>query len=144
MKIFNSLVFNGNAAEAAEYYHKILKGKMQVVTYKDMGMDFGDEKIGKLIARATIKGDDFYIACSDDSEFVGQPDTQTSKMYVSALFDTADQAKEFYDYLAKDAVAIRVPFSESPFAGGFGWVMDKYSVGWEITGEIRFGMDKLD
>ena len=141
MKMFNSIVLNGNAVEAAEYYNSILKGNLQLVRYKDMGMDFGDEKIGNLAARATIKGDDFYLALSDDCDFLGQPDQETSKMCVSALFETADQAKAFFDALSKDAKKIKVPFDKTPFAEGFGWILDKYSVGWEITGNILFGMD---
>jgi PhnB protein len=137
MKIFGSILFAGDALQAAEYYTKILDANLRVVKFGDMpNLPPHLSQYKDMVARATITGDDFVLALSDSSDLIGKGSVLTSRMRVTMLLDTTTQAQELYNVLAQDAKGINMPFMSTPFAKGFGLIVDKYNVEWEICGEV--------
>lgn len=125
--------FNGNCAEAFDFYHKILGGDLQVSRYNEledqMGLS-GDDL--KLVANAAIIKDGVTALYGSDAPIAyRQPDIERNGFSVNLETNTAEEASRYFDYLSQDGKVI-MPFGETEWAESFAMFTDKFGIEWMI------------
>lgn len=133
MNINPYLAFDGNGAEALQYYCDTLGAEMQFSqTFGDMpeqGDWITDANRDRLAHGAiTLKGQT--IMASDTPGF--EPHEGFHGVTLQCAFDDLDEARAFFDALARDG-SVRMPFEKTFWAKGFGMVTDKFGVPWMVN-----------
>ncbi|MCL1945515.1 MAG: VOC family protein [Firmicutes bacterium] len=134
MKLFNSLIFNGQAEEAAKYYANILGGEYSIVKYRDILPEMS--QFGNFVARAIVKGDEFCLIMRDNIGLLNQPLLEVGYKHITVLFEDEEKSKLLYDVLYKEAKRIDIKFGCVSFAKAYGQIVDKYNVCWEIVSGV--------
>jgi len=131
MRISIHLIFDGDCAAAFELYQKLLGGELTTM------MKFGDSPLADTvepryrdrILHATLK--------LGDQELLGAdvlPRDYLRPQGFSILLSrpTLADAKRVFDAFA-DGGRVHMPFQKVFWAEGFGVVIDRYGVSWEVT-----------
>lgn len=125
------LIFDGDCAAALAFYHALLGGELTTM------MKFGDSPLAATveprhrdrILHATLK--------LGDQELLGadvMPQDYRPPQGFSILISepTLAEAKRVFDALA-DGGRVQMPLQKVFWAEGFGVVVDRFGVSWEVT-----------
>jgi predicted 3-demethylubiquinone-9 3-methyltransferase (glyoxalase superfamily) len=134
-KVMPNLWFNGNGAEATEFYVSLFPGSAitNTVNYPNEGLlDFQKDMAGKPLAIDFRLRDLDFSAINAGPEFKGNPSTS-----FMVNFDPAseDRAREHLDELwekLSDGGKELMPLGEYPFSKHYGWVEDRYGFSWQL------------
>jgi PhnB protein len=133
MKINPYLNFNGNCAEAFDFYAKVLGGKdLRVMTFKDAPPDMPvppEHKNQVMHARFTVGGDTIM-----GSDAPGGRYNKPQGYAVNIGVDTPEEAERIFAALAQGVTA-DMPISETFFAKRFGMVTDRFGTHWMVICE---------
>jgi len=136
MKINPYLNFNGNCADAFDFYAKVLGGKdLRVMTFGDMppGPDMppvpADQK--KLVAHARFTAGDTTIMGSDAP---GGRYNRPQGFYVNIGVDTPEEAERVFASLSQGG-NVSMPIAETFWAKRFGMLTDKFGIPWMVNCE---------
>jgi PhnB protein len=143
MNAFPYFSFNGNCLEAVQFYAKVLNASLKVTTFKEAGAPVG-EKYENGVMNAQITKDNLTIMASDIIPEMHPPLLNGSDMTVGLVLDSYGDAETVFNELAKDAKAIGMPFQKVPWADGYGMLVDRYNVGWQINGGYHPEVDLHD
>ncbi len=134
MAIHGVLNFDGNAAEAIEFYQGIFKGEVFKMTYADMPEDENfkvpEEKKG-LIMYASITAEDAMLHFGDVLE--GMEDKPVLGNNVQLIFSTSDveKAKTVYEGLL-DGGKVLMPLEKTFFSPAYGILLDRFKITWQV------------
>ncbi|KIA99546.1 glyoxalase [Flavobacterium sp. KMS] len=123
------LTFNGNCQEAMTFYKACLGGELKLQTIADspMAKDL-PQKMKKCILHATLKSDSIVIMGSD---MAPENLVKGNNVAMMLTFNTEEEIRNAYAYLAKDGVAthsLEVTF----FGALFGHLTDKFGYQWML------------
>ena len=132
---FNTyLYFDGNCEEAFRFYEKLFGGKIEAMFLHEgtpVASQVPPEWQKKVLhARMTIG--DAVLMASDAPP--GRFHKQQGFSINIGLNDVA-QAERIFNTLAKDAVAVTMPFGETFWAHRFGMLTDRFGIPWMINVE---------
>lgn len=132
------LLFDGNCAEAMQFYQHCLGGDLSLLKTGDTPMkdQFPVEKHGRII-HAQLKSGAIEISATDwmASPMLDPKPGNTTAIYV--VSETQPELKEVFDKLAEGADMDQRTFMELrpvPF-GVYGQLTDKFGVSWIFRGE---------
>ena len=124
------IFFNGECAEAMEFYAKIFDGEiMERMSASDMPPDFPvPEEKKDWVMHCRLQTADGGFMASDNI------DGTSDKMAGSSLmmnYATAAEAKAIFDKLA-DGGEITMPWEPTFWAAGFGTLVDRFGIRWMV------------
>jgi PhnB protein len=133
------LMFDGQAEEAMRTYHRVLGGELQVMRYADAPPG-GEPPPGcepsspQRVMHAMLMFNGGMLMASDS------PNSQMAEpmkgMSVSVTFPDAQEARRAFDALAEGA-EVRMPFSKTFWAEGFGMLVDRFGTSWMVGGGMQ-------
>jgi PhnB protein len=133
MKINPYLNFNGNCAEAFQFYVKILGGKdLHIMSFRDSpmaGQVAANEK--DLVMHAGFTAGDTMIMGSDAP---GGRYDRPQGYAVSIGVDTPDEAGRIFAALSEGGT-VGMPIAETFWAKRFGMVTDRFGTHWMVNCE---------
>ncbi len=132
------LLFDGNCAEAMNFYRKCLGGELSLTRLGDTPMKemFPPEKHNRIIY-AHLKNEDIDISATDwmASPAFNPIQGNTFAIYVTAK--TYDELSTVFDKLAEGADKKRLQELHDMPIGVYGQLYDKYGVQWIFLAEKR-------
>jgi PhnB protein len=131
------LVFDGNCAQAMQFYERVIGGKLEVM----MKIADAPERCGELppgsddrIMHARLVLDDSILMASDS--MLGQPYEGMKNFSVALTYPTADAAKPVFDALAEGG-QVMMPLGKTFWADAFGMLTDRFGTPWMINGGLQ-------
>ncbi len=128
MRFTPYLSFNGNCAEAFQYYEQLLGTRSAMI------MKWGDSPIadqvspkwGDKVIHATLEHDGAQLAGADDEEY-----RNPQGFYVTLDVEDPAEAERIFAGLAEQG-EIRMPLTETFWARRFGMVVDRFGIPWMV------------
>ena len=129
-KLNTYINFNGNAKEAAEFYHSVLGGNLTLSTFKEGGAPV-DEAHADLIMHASLIADNGITLMLSDLPpgWAYNPGTNIS---ISLSGDNEEELKGYWDKLSVEG-KIGEPLSKAPWGDTFGMLTDKFGIHWLVN-----------
>ncbi|GMA41247.1 VOC family protein [Mobilicoccus caccae] len=127
MQLNPYLSFPGNAGEAMEFYADVLGGTVQVMTFKDAGM----EEDGVMhAALETPSG--FHLYASDQLPGMGPDLVPGNNIQISISGDDAS-AMEGYWMRLTEAGEVVMPLEKQMWGDVYGLLTDRFGISWHIN-----------
>lgn len=137
-KIIPNLWFNGNAAEAADYYVSVFSdSKISDTLYypksREEGLaDFQLPLAGKVLTVEFELGGFSFVAINAGSEFTFNPSISFMLNFDPSM---DSQAREHLDEIwhkLLDGGEVLMPLDAYPYSKRYGWVKDRYGLTWQL------------
>lgn len=125
------LTFNGNAAEAMQYYQSIFGGELTMQTFGEAGMAESDEMKDKIV-HALLESDTIKFMASDTSPEHGPTVTVGNNVNLSINGSDKDALTEYFKNLAQGG-KIEMPLAEQFWGDIFGSCEDKFGIHWMVN-----------
>jgi PhnB protein len=128
------LNFNGNAAEALNFYSKTLNG--QVVykqTFGESPMESSEEQKDKIM-HASFKAGNLNFLVSDTMP--GQPVTSGTNISLSLNFNDADEMNKTFTALSEGG-KVTMELQDTFWGARFGMLEDKYGFNWMFNHDYK-------
>ncbi|WP_226664753.1 YciI family protein [Microbulbifer aggregans] len=125
------LNFDGNCAEALEFYAQVLGGEIQMMmSYRDspMASDLGEAWQDKVIHGCIAIGKLRLMGCDVPPGHYHKP----QGIDVQISYPEVERARAAFCGLA-DQGAISMPFDETFWSKGFGMVTDRFGIAWMVN-----------
>lgn len=120
--------FQGRAREAMEFYHKVLGGKLDLLTLNEEG---ASKPAGPSdgIRQARLEIDGALIFASD-----GHPDYPAKVGEHIAIALSGGDKSQLTTSFARLAEGgkIHMPLTEQPWGAEVGWLVDKFGINWTV------------
>ncbi|MBV8254168.1 MAG: VOC family protein [Chitinophaga sp.] len=132
MSVLNAyLTFNGNCAEAMNFYKGIMGGELHIMSVKDSPMkDQMPEEFHNQVMHAMLQNGDLRLMSSDVMN--GAPVVTGSNVSLTLSSTDVDEAEKYFNGLA-DGGKVTMPLGETFWAKRFGMLTDKYGFNWMIN-----------
>ncbi len=127
MQLNPYLTFGGQAREAMDFYAEVLGGTVQVMTFKDAGMD-----VDGVMHAALETPTGFHLYASDAFEGMGPGLVQGNNLQISISGDDEAAMRGFWDALTADGEVV-MPLEKQMWGDTYGLVTDKYGIAWHIN-----------
>ncbi len=127
------LSFDGNCAEALEFYAEVFGAEasiVQTVGQSPMAAQFTEEQQGMVMHGQVQLGTRTIMA----SDSLMGAYVQPAGFHIQMSYADPEKAKRVFDRLAKHG-EIRMPFEATFFSAGFGMCTDRYGTPWMIVCE---------
>lgn len=121
------IFFNGNCKEAMEFYKSVFGGELNVVTYKDSGVN-ADGTSPDWLMHASLEGGEVKLMASDTA----QASPQAKKISLSLGGTDEAKMRRMFDALSAGG-QIFSPLKKEAWGDLFGSFTDKYGVEWMIN-----------
>lgn len=128
--------WRGQAREAMEFYQSVLGGKLDVMTFADMGgtLQEAAERDGEadwVMHAALSVSDSVLLMGADHPKHVpGEP--QTQQVSISGPKEDEATLRSWWDGLSEGAT-IHQPLEQAPWGDSFGMLTDRYGVDWLLN-----------
>ena len=121
--------FQGNCDEAITFYKETLGAEVKEIAYaKDAPADAGMDNLPpNFVMYSEIQLFDTIISMTDGAETAGGIENFSYMI----MFDTADEVTNVFNKLAKGGTIVE-PLAPQFFSSMYGFVKDKFGVGWSI------------
>ena len=133
MRICPYIAFNGNCAEALEFYEKVFKVKAEIMRYKDAPPENGykaPEGTENYVMHAQFEINGATVM------FCDYPPNETVKIgdniCIMVEFDSEKKAKAVFEAL-KDGGEVDMELGETFWSKCFGSLADKFGINWYIS-----------
>jgi PhnB protein len=131
------LLFNGNCAEAMDFYAQALGGKIVMkMSLADIpgGYFTGPEAEARMChVRVELPGGGHLYG--GDIQ-MGRPDIDLSPVHVAINYATADEGEIAFKALAEGG-EVEMDYSPNFWAEKFGMLKDKFGVSWMVNGNLQ-------
>lgn len=135
-KMHAYLNFNGNCAEAFEFYAQVFGTKsMGTYLYGDIPMEnapIPEGAKGKVMHTALLLNQNQMIMGSDVVADYGHTYQEGNNAYIMIDTDTAEEAKNMYDKFYQKAKKIEAELGEQPWAELYACFTDQFGINWMI------------
>lgn len=149
MSVIAYLNFNGNAAEAIDYYAEALQAsRIRKVQFKDIPQDPNyplPERERDMIMEASIEFAGGQIMLSDilpSMQAVTGEWVQGNQMLISIVIEDHEALKRYFDRLSAGG-HILMPLSNTPWSSCFGMLADRFGVGWKFNSDADKFLDRV-
>ncbi len=137
-EVISYINFKDNAREAAEFYHSVFGGKLEVMTFADFEseeMPVGDEDKDKVM-HAFLRGESgVELMLSDTPSYMEYHDG--ARITIAINTDDETEGRELWDKLTEGG-KVTMPLEKSMWNSTFGMFSDKFGVCWMLDiGEIQ-------
>lgn len=123
------LFFQGNCAEAMEFYKGVFGGELTMSKVSDTPGDFpGKEERKDQIMHASLKGGAINLMASDSP----QASAKAAKIELSISGSDEATLRKIFDGLAAGG-KIKVPLEKQFWGDVYGGVTDKYNIDWMVN-----------
>lgn len=131
MEIQPYLMFNGDCAEAMEFYANILDGEIKFIQhFRDAPPDEGlPPALADKVMHARLEFNDQIIMASDDPSEDYKP---PAGINLQIDFENPEDAQRIFDGLAEGG-SVMMKIQPTPYAKCFGMVTDKFGVTWMLN-----------
>lgn len=119
------ITFDGNCAEAMDFYAAALGGTVESTMFRESGMDADGVMHASLDTPAG-----FHIFASDTVP--GMEFTRGTNVQVSISGDEAEQMRGYWDALA-DGGHVLMPLERQMWGDDYGLLADRYGVLWHVN-----------
>lgn len=132
-------IFNGNAAEAIEFYADILNAKILDITYfKDMPADpdfsIPDEAKNLVLNASMELPNGGYYMFSDNMP--GMPFTIGNQISTTLIYDDTEETRAAFERLSEGGT-IDMELQETFWSPLYGNVTDKYGNQWQVDTQLK-------
>lgn len=134
IKLETYLFFDGNCAEAMQFYERALGGTLRLV--KASEAPGGPPDAGNLIMHAHLEAGGAVILASDWMESSPYPGKSGFSVTLEAA--TTAEGKKLFDNLAEGA-KVNMPYGKTFFSDGFGMLVDRFGTPWMVMSEENSG-----
>lgn len=123
------LIFDATAREAMEFYRSVLGGKLEVMTFGDMGMTGPTPPPEGVMHALLVTDDGLRVMASDGAP--GEEIRNGNDFGVALSGDAADEAtlRGWWDAFAGRGT-VDVPLEKQMWGASFGQVTDPWGVAW--------------
>ncbi|MDO5628906.1 MAG: VOC family protein [Mobilicoccus sp.] len=119
------ITFDGNCAEAMDFYASALGGTVQSMSFRESGMD-----LDGVMHSALETPDGFHLFASDHAEGMGSYERGTN---VQISISGDDEAlRGYWDALA-DGGQVTVPLEKQMWGSEYGQLVDRYGIVWHVN-----------
>ncbi|MCB0507666.1 MAG: VOC family protein [Bacteroidetes bacterium] len=126
--------FNGNAAEAFDFYKAVFGGEFaKVARFKDIaipGFAINENEADKIMHIALPIGPTMLMG-NDVPEFMGKTNEQENRSKISVTVESREEADRIFTALSAGGT-IEMPIGDSPWGSYFGMFRDKFGIEWMI------------
>ncbi len=127
------LSFRGEAREAMGFYESVLGGKLEVMTFADMGgMGVPDDEAQQVMHSALTVSDSVILMGSDVPSHMEADLGSAGRIRIALNGDDVDTLRGWFDGLAAGGT-VNVPLEKAPWGDWFGDLTDKYGVDWMVN-----------
>ena len=132
MSQLNAYVFfDGNCAEAMQFYEKVLNAKANIFRVKDAPEPVQGAPNPNAVLHSRLEFGGNTLLASDWLAPEKYPGKQGFR--ISIAVDTAAEAKRLFDALSKNGT-VQVPLTKTFFAESFAMVTDRFGTPWILRG----------
>jgi PhnB protein len=136
MQLTTHLGFDGQCAEAFEFYAKTLKGRIVMrMTYGEMPGHEAPAGVRERIAHIRLEAGEQMLMGAD--ALPGHAGARDGFAVCASITDLSE-AQRVFEALAAGG-SIQMPFQETFWAHGFGMCADRFGVPWMVNCEKRLG-----
>lgn len=130
MTISPYLNFDGNCGEAFRFYHQVLGGKLDVMTFADAPMD-GDVPPGwdDRVMHCALTIDGQMLMASDCPPEQFEPASGT---WVTLGVNSVDEANRIWNAFSEGGQVV-MPLDKTFWSPAFGMVKDRFGIPWMIS-----------
>jgi PhnB protein len=130
MPIHPYLNFNGNCAEAFQFYQQVFGGDLVVHKHRDTpaAKDVPPEMLDQVTHARLVSGELVLMASDSPPEYYEKP----QGIYVSVNIEDPERGRKYFDALAEKGNVI-MPFDKTFWADGFGMCTDRFGVPWMVN-----------
>jgi PhnB protein len=130
------LSFDGQCAEAMNFYAQVLGGQLDaLITYGDMpGEPACPASHAGRIMHACLKHPDFMLMAGDTPP--GMAFEGMKGVMMTLTYDSAAEARRIFDQLAAGGT-VTMPLGETFWAKAFGMVTDRFGTAWGVNGASK-------
>lgn len=121
------LTFNGNCAEAMDFYATVLAGTIEKMTFRDMGME-----VDGIMHAALSTPSGFHIFASDTAPGMGMDFTPGNTLQISISGDEYDALHGYWTALAEGG-QIMMPLERQAWGADYGMLADRFGILWHIN-----------
>src|SRR3954452_5829581 len=121
------IFFNGNCADAMQFYDTAIGGSSRIVKASDTPGGSGD---AVMHARFEIHGGGVLLASDWMDDALPYPGMHGFR--VSLTYKTFDEAQRVFNALADGAKSVELPFGKTFWSEGFGMLTDKFGTPWMV------------
>lgn len=125
--------FDGNAAEAMDFYKTVFGGKLTSTSFKEGGMSQDPSQDNRVMHAELISENDFTIMASDTPP--GMDHTPGSSISISLSGDNHEELSGYFNKLAEGG-AIVEPLVQAPWGDTFGILTDKFGIAWMVNIQV--------
>jgi PhnB protein len=135
MHVSPHLCFNGQCRAAFMTYHQIFGGTLKtMLTYGESPMaQQVDSRWHDHILHATLHSEDIEL---NGTDLLSTDDTKPQGFFVTLTVEDPARAHQMFSKLAEGGT-IGLPFQATFWSRGFGVVVDKFGMPWEVTSVER-------
>lgn len=133
MQLNPYVTFDGNGVEALNYYAEILGGKVgYAMTFGEMpdSPDWVNDANRDRLAHGAVVFAGGTIMVSDTAGF--EPFEGYKGMTLQVSVDSFDEGAALFEKISQDG-DVKMPYSETFWAKGFGMCADKFGVSWMVN-----------
>lgn len=134
MAIITYINFRSQSEQAINYYLDIFGGTIDEISYfKDMPQTehfVVDKEMENLVLNAQVTILDTKLMFSDVPDHM--PLTVGNNISLSVVINDFEKANKYFNQLAIDGTVV-MPFAETFFSKGYGNLIDKFGIGWQIN-----------
>lgn len=145
MQLSPYLYFNGNCAEAMNFYAELLGAEAQLMRYAEMPPEpdmapLSEADKSKVANSALTKDGKLLFSASDRlPAFCSEGGFQPMQGFQVAIdVDTLAEGERIFNALAAGG-QVHMPFAETFWAKGFGIVTDRFGTPWMVNAELQGG-----
>lgn len=132
MALLNPYInLNGNARQAAEFYHGVFGGKLDMNTYAEFGQTSGDPVADNKIMHSQLQTDNGMTLMVSDAP-PGTEGHVGSNISISLSGQDEAELRGYWDKLSEGAT-INMPLEQAPWGDSFGMLTDKFGVDWMVN-----------
>lgn len=133
--------FNGNAAEAFNFYKSVFGGEFaMVMRFKDMnipGSIATESEDNKIMHIALPIGKHNILMGSDTPSALGTHDLNETRSKISIGAESKEEADKLFNGLSAGG-QIEMPIADSPWGSYFGMFRDKYGIEWMVDFDPKY------
>jgi PhnB protein len=132
VKLTSYINFNGNAAEAIEFYQSVFGGKVDSDTFRSFAspeMPVVDADLDKIMHASLIADNGIELMASDTP--TGMPFQAASQITLSLSGDDEETLRGYWEKLGEGG-NITVPLEKAPWGDTFGMLTDKFGISWMV------------
>ena len=130
-------VLDGKAREALEFYHSVLGGELNIMTFGDMGTE-GDVAVQVMHGQLETPAGYTLMVADAPPEMVQV--TMGDNISVSLSGDDTEALTGYFNGLAEGG-SVTTPLAKQMWGDEFGMLVDKFGISWlvNIAGESNRG-----